>query len=61
MKETLMTEQDEKLLEQDIIETLTGTQVSVQGLTRYMEPLTREGAEQVLDKLRARGFKVVRV
>jgi len=57
-----MPESEERMLERSITEALTGTTVHVQGLVAaFAEQLTAEGAQEVLDKLRARGFKVTRV
>ena len=57
-------ELDKQLLDEAVIEGLTGASVHVTAGTilhdEIVKPLTRTGAEDVLDRLRARGFKVTR-
>lgn len=58
-------EQELALKEKTVIEALTGLNVDVVagkllGDT-FVRPLTKEGAQTVLDRLRGRGFKIERV
>ena len=56
-----MTETEDRALQQSIIEALTGSTVHVHGaIGNFTEPLTAEGAQDVIDRLRARGFKISR-
>lgn len=54
-------ETEARALQQSIVEALTGATVHVQGLvSSFPGPLTAEGAQDVIDRLRARGFKIER-
>jgi hypothetical protein len=57
-------ENEAQTLERAIIDALTGAQVSVTMGPIFgdmsIKPLSKEGAQSVLDRLRGRGFKVVR-
>jgi phosphoserine phosphatase len=59
-----MTEAERAALNEAILKTLEETQVEVvagQILGDYtMKPLTRDGAQMIIDKLRARDFRIVR-
>jgi hypothetical protein len=54
-------ETEERALQQSLVETLTGLTVHVHGAVgSFTEPLTAEGAQDVIDRLHARGFKISR-
>lgn len=60
-----MSEDDAQQLEAAILTALTGLQVEVVAgpilRDATIKPLTHEGAISILDRLRARGFRVTRV
>lgn len=54
-------ESDIQALHRAVIDALTELSVEVKGIAfNFRESLTRAGAQDVLDRLAARGFKVVR-
>lgn len=59
------TEDEIKKREEAIIQALIGLDVRVRGgdilKDTFSKPLVREGAEAIVDRLRARGFKIERV
>ena len=61
----MATESEQQELDQAVLSSLVGTEVAVIAgnilKDTIVKPLTAEGAQNVYDRLRARGFKVVRV
>lgn len=57
-----MSEVEQKALDESVIKALSGAKVVVEGAVGLDATLslTEEGAQDVVDRLRARGFKVVR-
>jgi len=55
---------EKEQLDLEILDALKGLEVSVVGGSiigdTYSKPLSRDGAQTVLDRLRARGFKITR-
>lgn len=58
-----MSEVEQKALDEAVLAALTGAKVTVEGAVGIDTTLnlTAEGAQDVVDRLRARGFKVNRV
>ena len=55
-----MTEAERALFIEALLNDLAGTPVEVDGIGTPVLPLTRKGAQAVIDRLKARDFKVVR-